>query len=478
MDEQVPLYHRTEMSLQHRGDYANPYTELEAVAQLRGPDGRERTMPLFWDGERRWKLRLAPDQIGRWHWRVQSADAGLDGCAGEFDAVDSDLSGGLTAMPAFPHHFQRQSGDPLWFVGDTAWALFTDSDEKRHNRQSVEDYIDVRAAQGFNAVHAMLISEAGWGNGGGEAFDDLAAERINPAYWREVDERLAYLNQKGITGGLVLAWGDKGKNPNDWREFPSQQARLRYAAYDIYFVVAGEWNADLRHNPGLSEEQARREYGEIGAVLRHNNAHNRLIAIHPMSTGTVREFAGEAWCDFADYQQMYPRLHEEVLVSRRAADKPVVNSEYAYYLRDQSGDGQCDKQNSFGIDTIRHATWDIAMAGGYFITGWGNTYFGGHRNPGPFDVHAGRDDIWEEQVQHIKAFFAQFEWWRLQPADQLIAAPVARSPERKRGKLWQTPITAYWALADAERALCLVYGARRRRWNTAGGKRYLCPAPR
>ena len=47
----------------------------------------------------------------------------------------------------------------------------------------------------------------------GQPFLDFQGESINPAYWQEVDVRLAYLNAQGITGGLVLAWGyDTGWN--------------------------------------------------------------------------------------------------------------------------------------------------------------------------------------------------------------------------------------------------------------------------
>lgn len=367
-------------------------------------------------------------------------------------------------MKEYPLHFQYQSGTRTWFMGDTAWALFTDNREKRHDHTSATHHLDTRAAQGFNVVHAMMISEAGWGNSGGPAFKNLQTEQINPAYWQEVDARIAAANQKGITVGLVLAWGDKGRNPNDWREFPSQEARLcyaryataRYSAFDVYFIVAGEWNADVRHAAGLTEDQIRSDYREIGQTVRNSDPHGRLIGIHPMIMGTSREFAAEPWCGFGDYQQMYPRLHAEIL-SSRATGKPVVNSEYAYYLRDQDEDGVVDKQNSYDLDTIRHATWDIAMSGGYFITGWGNTYFGGYRNPGPFDVDAPQNDNWEAQVQHVKHLFENLDWWRLEPFDEGITAPVVRSQDRiakqdsRPGNTVSPPEAVYWALAEEGR---------------------------
>jgi hypothetical protein len=59
-----------------------------------------------------------------------------------------------------------------------------------------------------------------------------------------------------------------------------------------------------------------------------------------------------------------------------------VNSEYGYFLRDQSGDSVPDKDNSTSARQC-HASWDIAMAGGYIVTGFGTTYFGSSRDPGP-----------------------------------------------------------------------------------------------
>ena len=385
-DLQVKKYDLFTAGFDHTRVYDNPYTAVSATARFDKPDGTVVWLPLFWDGDTTWRLRLSPDQVGLWTWQIESADRGLHGHSGTFDVVDSMLRGGIQVMDGQPRHFAYQNGQPFWFVGDTAWGLMTDNAGKKHHRQAAEAHLRRRAEQGFNVVHVMLISEAGWGNNGGDAFFNLSAEIINPAYWREVDERIAYANTKGITVGLVLAWGDKGRNPNDWREFPSQAARERYARYvvarygalNVYFIVAGEWNADYRIGQTVSEERAHAEYNALGRLISETDGHGRLVGIHPIRL--AREFGAEPWCSFGDYQQKYSNLHGEILKSF-VHDKPVVNAEYAYYLRDQDEDGVCDKQNSHNLETIRHATWDILMAGGYLITGWGNTYFGGASQP-------------------------------------------------------------------------------------------------
>jgi len=300
------------------------------------------------------------------------------------------------------------------------------------------------------------------GNQRGLPFDDIAAEKINPGYWREVDERLAFANRAGLTVGLAIAWGDKrGMEPFAWSRFPSVEARKRYAryvaarygAFDVYFLVSGEWHAEIRARKGPTEEEIFHEFVGIGSALAAADPHGRMIGIHPMTPhGSVREFAAAPWMSFADYQQNYRNLHGRVLLSRSLRG-PVVNSEYGYHLRDADGDGKPDKENSYSTADIRFASWDIVMAGGYLVTGFGTTYFGGHRDPGPFDVDAKRNDDWEAQIGHIRALFTGLEWWRLVPSDGLIASEPESAPdgkvERGDGRTGvRPPAKACWVMSD------------------------------
>ncbi|MCC6859042.1 MAG: DUF4038 domain-containing protein [Bryobacterales bacterium] len=446
---------------QASGRYGNPYVEVTAEAALTRPGGGVWRIPLFWDGGNAWKLRASPDTTGKWSFKISSNDTGLNGRGGTFECVASRRPGGLRPSAARPGHFERQNGSPVWFLGDTGWGYFSDSPEDRHDRTQAEHYARTRASQGFNAIHAMLLSEQGVGNRGGLPFDDMGAQRLNPAYWKEVDERLAFANRQGLTVGLALAWGDKRKvEPFAWRRFPDFEARRRYAryiaarysAYDVYFLVSGEWHAEIRTRPGVTEDEVFREFVAIGEALAAADPHDRMAGIHPMSGhGSVREFHSAPWMSFADYQQNYHDLHVRALLSRHLRG-PVVNSEYGYLLRDADGDGRPDKDNSYTTEDMRFASWDIAMAGAYLVTGFGTTYFAGHRDPGPFDVDTARNDEWEAQAGHLRRFFGALAWWKLVPADALLSAKEPRGADRpfeRGGKPVgvRPPDTAYWALA-------------------------------
>jgi hypothetical protein len=105
---------------------------------------------------------------------------------------------------------------------------------------------------------------------------------------------------------------------------------------------------------------------------------------------------------------------------------------------------------------MRFSSWDIATAGAYFVTGFGTTYFAGHRDPGPFDVDAAKNDVWETQVGYVKKFFDATNYRKLVAADELLSCPAPRAPDGewkgasdggRRGGVRPPPLT-YWAMAN------------------------------
>jgi len=445
-----------EIALKSAGNYDNPFMELSAEAEIKKPDGSLWKIPLFWDGDKTWKLRISPDREGEWSYRIISADRGLRGRSGTFTCNPSTLTGSIQPMNGFPHHFQYQNGEKMWFMGETAWALFNDNEEEKLDRAAFEHFVTTRASQGFSAVHAMMLSEAGWGNSGGMPFLSMEEQILNPGYWKELDSRIAFANQQGLVVGLVLAWGDKNKKvPFPWRLFPDVEARKhyaryiasRYSAFRVYFIVSGEWHGEVNTRPGV-EADIRKEFIAIGNALDEAEPHGRMIGIHPMTSGgSVREYNEAGWMSFGDYQQNYSDLHSRILESLTFA-KPVINSEYGYYLRDQNGDGVPEKDNSTSIESMRYASWDIVMAGGYLVTGFGTTYFGGNRDPGPFDVDVAKNDDWELQIGYIKKFFTGIEWWKLSSNDDILSSKTQRGSDgRQLGRI-APPSTTYWLLAE------------------------------
>lgn len=399
--------------------HGNPYTDVDATVTFSGP-GTTASIPAFWDGGTTWRVRFSPDQAGTWNYTVNAPGDGLlNGQSGSFQ-VDGTLvlKGGVRPMAGYPLHFSYQDGTPFFFWGDTLWPGYSDMAAESLNGATFDHYVDVRAAQGFNYVHTWAVYNP---NSGGPPFSNLSSGILNPGFWQEMDRRVRYLNDSGITAGVMLAWASNGSNGMDWQDFPDDAARLRFAKYvtarysadNVIFIVAGEWN----------EWGSRALFDQIGQTIRANDPQGRMIAIH--ATGSVEDWADTPWMGFGDYQQNYGGLHGDILIARDH-NKPVVNSEYAYFLRDSNGDGVVDKPNSATLDEFRRATWEILMAGGYAVTGFGTTYFGGVRDAGPFDVDAAKNDPAEEDLTHARNFFTASRWWALQPHDGWVTGTGTR----------------------------------------------------
>jgi hypothetical protein len=87
--------------------------------------------------------------------------------------------------------FTDDEGSPFFWLGDTAWPLFT-----RYSRQEAESYLENRAARGFTVIQAVL----GWFGGPGTdprhissnyrgefPWLDKDPARPNPVFFEHVD---------------------------------------------------------------------------------------------------------------------------------------------------------------------------------------------------------------------------------------------------------------------------------------------------
>src|SRR2546425_6496505 len=139
----IPKFGILEQTFIQQRSYGNPYVEMTANATFVQPDGRQRSIPLFWDGGAKWKVRFAPDVVGAWNWSVNSNDPGLNGVNGTFNCISSTNRGGITAMTGYPYHFQHQDGTPYWLFGDTQWESFADDPGQGLDASSVSNYFSI-----------------------------------------------------------------------------------------------------------------------------------------------------------------------------------------------------------------------------------------------------------------------------------------------------------------------------------------------
>jgi hypothetical protein len=126
-------------------------------------------------------------------------------------------------------------------------------------------------------------------------------------------------------------------------------------------------------------------------------------------------------------------LHNEMLEVRvnRKRDRPVIDGEYAYYLRRgiSAHPRVVNRGHSHDRATFRKAAWVLTMAGTYIVPGFWRTYYGGWagRNT-PFQPDDPEALPAIGDLQKLHGFFtrrengSRREWWKLVPHDELVSS--------------------------------------------------------
>jgi len=280
----TPSYSACELSFElsepEAAAHPNPYITVELKAEFRSPRQRTFLVPAFWDGGHKMVIRFSPTEAGEWNYRLTSNIAGWEGKTGTFTAAASDSPGFLRAANVHHWAYTERNLPHLW-MGATELRFATGDDA------SFRAMADGRAAQKFNHVRGLLL---------GEGADSGFASPDQPdlAHFRRLDERIRYLNQKGIVVDLVLAGGGGQltrlfPNPDERRRF-ARYAAARYAAFNITWQGV-QYFDDYPAGRTLLKE--------IGSVLKESDAYQ-----HPRTSGarvTSAPLLDDGWMNFVAY---------------------------------------------------------------------------------------------------------------------------------------------------------------------------------
>lgn len=451
----VPKWDRFEHSFRSSLNYTNAIQSAELRAIFTSPSGNSQMVFGFWDGNRTWKVRFSPNEVGKWFYSTSCSDTnntGLHNQSGHF------ICTAATGRTIFDKHgpihvFQdgrslaHEDGTPFLWLGDTAWngALLSD-------RQEWDFYIRERTRQKFTAVQWVTTQWRASPNGdrdGQLAFtgDDQIA--INPKFFQRLDEKVEALNRAGLLNVPVLLWAiGSGSNPrvNPGYTLQEDQAALlarymiaRWGANDVVWILPGD--GDYR---GPKAERWKR----IGRAVFGDEPHAPVI-LHPQGMHWILdEFRAEGWLDIQGYQSGHgddDRTLKWIFEGPPATDwkksppRPFINLEppYENHVAYQS-------KTPISPHTVRRAIyWSLLNAptagvtyGGHGVWGWddGTKPPTDHPNTGiPLPWRQALVMPGAEQMMHLATFFTAIDYWRLRPAgasEVLANQPGHEAPRR------------------------------------------------
>ncbi len=315
-------------------------------------------------------------------------------------------------------YFVDATGNPFFWLGDTAWPLFTS-----YPKEAAEKYLTNRAQKGFTVIQGVLawgdpnpaISLEGTPPGANYAghlpWKDSPAEP-NAAFFEHVDYLLRYAQEQGLIVGVLPTWG---YNINEARIFNAENA-----------YAYGKWvGSRYKNQPNIvwvnggDREPVGFEgvYRALARGLRDGDGGAHLITFHPCGWhSSSYYFHEEDWLDFNMIQTWteWTKIHPAVVADRMLLPvKPVVLGEPAY----ENG-----PEYPMGPITpliVRRQAWWAFMAGGFFTYGQNQMW---RMEPGWTNTF---DTPGAGHMTHFKAIANSRPWQQAIPDQGLFASGVS-----------------------------------------------------
>jgi Domain of unknown function (DUF5060)/Protein of unknown function (DUF4038) len=368
-----------ELSDQAAARHPEPYKTVELRAEFRSPRHRTLAIPAYWDGGRRLVVRFAPTEAGDWDYRLSGNVADLDGKTGNFTAAASSSPGFIHAENV--HHWAYSERTAAGLYQAHLWMGASELRFAFEDDAAFRAVADARSAQKFNHLRGFVMSGPDAAYTGPDA-PDLAQ-------FHRLDERVRYLNSKGITADLILA----ADTASLVKAFPSWEQRRRFIRYlaGRYAGMHVTWQGVQYFEDSVD---ARALLKELGTVLKEVDGYQ-----HPRTSGarvTSAPLLDDGWMNFAAYGTSDDQI---CAIEHQLYGVPFVNLESA---REDSGAGKTGP-NDVDAAAMRKRLWNVTMDGQsptYANTGSGAQYA---NSPA-----AKQMAVWWD-------FFSDTRYWELEP---------------------------------------------------------------
>jgi hypothetical protein len=322
--------------------HPHPYVSVDLKVEFRSPRHRTYALPGYWDGGRRMVVRFSPAEAGDWDYHVTSNIAEWNDQTGTFTAASSEAPSFIRA--ANVHHWAYTERDSAGLYRPHLWMGATEMRFAFLDDAAFRAVADARAAQKFNHLRGLVMSE-----GPDAAFQSPDSPDL--AQFQRLDQRIRYLNEKGIAADLILAGGPGFLT----KVFPAWEQRRRFIRYVVgrYAAMNVTWQGVDRFE---DYADGRALLKEIGGLLKELDAYQ-----HPRTTGarvTSAPLLDDGWMDFAAYGTADDNVGA---IEHQLFAVPFVNLDFG---REDSGAGKSGP-NDVDAATFRRRLWNATMDGQY-----------------------------------------------------------------------------------------------------------------
>jgi hypothetical protein len=278
------------------------------------------------------------------------------------------------------HYLQFADGTPFFWLGDTGWELF-----HRLTLPEIKQYLDNRAAKGFNIIQAVALAEFD-GLRIPNRYGELPLKNENPStpnekYFRIIDSTIKMAKQRNMFVGLLPTWGDKVTKI--WGLGPVVFDSINAYTYgkwignrykkepNIIWILGGD-------RPAITDSSDWRPVWRAMAkgIIEATN-HQSLITYHPWggNNSTSQWIHNEPWLDINMFQSGHGGGHDVAcwdLVTRDRSYtpvKPTLDAEPNYEDHPVNPWPKWNPDNGYFRDyDVRKQTYRSVFAGACGVT--------------------------------------------------------------------------------------------------------------
>ena len=433
--DKVGIWMKYEKEFQSSKAYENPLYNLKSfVIHFTSPTGKTKKVNGFWDGEKKWKVRFAPDEHGLWSFVTSCSDesnTGLHNVKGSFESVPHNnkhaiYNRGSIKHPQGTYHLTYADGTPFFWTACTAWNGALKSTEEEW-----DIYLQNRATNHYNVIQLVATQ---WRGGdanlhGQVAFEGSGRIAINPEFFQHLDKKIDKVNEYGMVAAPVLLWAlpsGAGRHLSPGYHLPDEEAILlakyivaRYGGNQVVWFLGGD---------GRYVNEYEQRWKNIGRGV-FGEDHPGIVAQHPHGRSWIgSDYVEEDWLDIVGYQSSHSS--EEATVNwinkgpvsevwHTIPPRPIINLEPIY---------EEIRKNTTAKDVRNASYWSLFSAPVSGITYGANGIWPWLREGEKILNHSDAPwtSNWREslplpggvQIGYLSEFIQKFEWWKLKPAHQ------------------------------------------------------------
>jgi len=225
--------------------------------------------------------------------------------------------------------FVKESGAPFFYLGDTAWCVFT-----RPTHEEVDQYLKDRASKGFTAIQGVLLIWDGLTRPnplGQMLLVNKNPAKINEAFFDNVDYIVNKAESLGMYTLMLPIWS-KGMLGGQRSVFDEATGynyckliAARYRNKPVIWMLGGD-------RPGTGVEEITRA---MARGLTEGGGGTHMISYHPTGRqSSSMWFHNEPWLNFNSIQSGHSSQNKnyELVASdyELKPAKPVIDAEAGY----------------------------------------------------------------------------------------------------------------------------------------------------